>query len=250
MIFEISNKKENSKFHKNNPKETSTDKNINNINKEGTKNFSENIFFKDKNHETLYKEDKFFITRSMINKNTQINISKVFFPENYKKKSNKNSEKPNSSEKNDKNLSSNKDEKKKPSIKKIFLNTNKKILLSSEAKVEAYIDKGIKKKKQLPPVKSNLTVSLNSELARISTIYGKEASFKKFTDNPITNKLYEERNFLGYEMAKINELRDLNVKPKLKPLKLIRESPMKKLTESIFHIKEIETDGIDINEAL
>jgi len=92
-------------------------------------------------------------------------------------------------------------------------------------------------KNKLPAVKNNLTISLNSELSRISVVYGKEVAFKKFTENPVSNHYYEQKNYNAYEVSRINELREVNFRPKLKPLVMVKEPTLRKLSQSIFNIK-------------
>lgn len=190
------------------------------------------------NLETFYKEENFFITKSIINKNTHININKIFFPEKYKKKplniTIKNFDYPN--ENNNNNYKNS----------KVTIETNSNIktdVKASKKKLLPIKNRTIFSKKEFPPIKNNFTISLNNELSRISLVYGKEDSFKKFTENPISNQYFDQRNFLHYEVSKINEITDGNTRPKLKPLVLIREPTMQKLSESIFHIKELEGIG-------
>lgn len=201
--------------------------------------FTQDIIQEDIKEENIIKEDKFFLTRSRINKNTQINITKVFFPEKFKRKPNLSLENVNDSFDPETkklpykiNFHSVKNEKKYP---KTILNPIKKQ------------NNTIYSKNDFTPIKNNLTISLNNELSKISSVYGKEHSFKKFTDNPITNKFYEERNYLGYEIAKMNEFRDIHIKPKLKPLIIPKGSTLNKLTESLFNIKELEPKN-DLND--
>lgn len=195
----------------------------------------------DNKQETLYLEDKFFITKSIINRNTEININKIFFPDKFKKKSIQ------FSSNNEDYYGETEEHKKKH---KLYSYANKNDKKLQKSKLIPLNNKTINEKKDFPVVKNNLTISLNNELSRISAIYGREESLKKFTNNPITNQFYEDRNYLGYEIAKMNELQETNFRPKLKPLVLLREPTLKKLSESIFHIKELQTDHIDLNEGI
>jgi hypothetical protein len=204
--------------------------------------FLKNFLQEDLNQENKIKEDKFFITRSKLTKDTQINIAKVFFPPKYKTESNRSSKKIH-------NLYDIETSNKIPNKINFSLVQNENKFQKNILKPLNTENRTIYNKKEFIPIKNNLTISLNNELSKISSVYGKERSFKKFTDNPITNKFYEERNYLRYEIAKINELRDVHIKPKLKPLVMPKESTFKKLTESLFHIKELGPN-VDLNDLM
>lgn len=209
--------------------------NINNVNK--TKNTfdsdnSEMINFispkvKDfeKSSESFFKEDKFFMTKSNINKNTTINISKKFFPDKYKKKSEV------------ANLEESFKNKSNDSKELINLSVQKKNL--KKPKIYPINHKTICEKKEFPEVKNNLTTSLNKELSRISHIYGTEKSGGKFTSNPIAERHFENRNYYAYEIAKQNELSKVNFKPKLKPL-IQKEPSMHKMSKNLFFLNDMK----------
>jgi len=192
------------------------------------------------------KEDKFFLTRARINKNTQIDIKKVFFPEKFKRSPCMSLEKINNLDDDQEDFS-----RKYPCKITNFYSVRpkKKIpklhLIQNENQNKALYNNN---EKELQPLKTNLTISLNNELSRISSVYGKENSFKKFTDNPKSNQFYEERNFLRYEMTKINEFSDVHIKPKLKPLFISKQPTLNKLSESIFNIIELGSK-VDLNES-
>jgi hypothetical protein len=62
---------------------------------------------------------------------------------------------------------------------------------------------------------------------------------KKFTDNPIADKYYENRNFYAYEIAKQKEFQKVNIKPKLKPLNT-KEPSINMMTKNIFYLKDMK----------
>lgn len=168
-------------------------------------------------------EEQFFLTKSIISKSTQININKKFFPSIKNRIPLKFSPR-----KQQENLDSNEEYKK---AYKFSLNQSpylKLKLISSKTS-------SINNKNKFPVVKSNLTISLNNELSRISVVYGKEDAFKKFTENPVSDHFYEQKNYNAYEIAKINEYREVNYRPKLKPLVMLKEPTLRKLSQSFFY---------------
>jgi hypothetical protein len=227
-------------------------KNIN-INNNNNNNITKNIFEFDgyeimnlinpkkkdmeKSSESFYKEDKFFVTRSNINKNTSININKIFFPEKYKKKSEKEKEKKIN------------EESFKNKFNEIKINSNETFNIDihthtpqknlKKSKIYPINFKTISERKEFPQVKNNLTQSLNKELSRISIVYGNNNSMKKFTENPIADKHYENNDYYAYEIAKQKEFQKVNFKPKLKPLN-IKEPLLFMMSKNIFSLKDMK----------
>lgn len=170
---------------------------------------------------TFYMDEQFLLTKSLINNSTQMSVNKKYFPGVKNRKPMKFSlRKTDLLDLNNKEKSFNASFSKSPNIKLI-----------------PTINFTGKNKTKFPIVKNNLIVSLNNELSRVSVIYGKENSFKKFTDNPLTNHYHEQKNYNAYEIAKMNELREVNYRPKLKPLVMTKESTIRKLSQSIFFLK-------------
>lgn len=200
-------------------------KNTNESNQtEGINFISPRIKDFDNSSELYFKEDKFFVTRSNINKDTSINIKKIFFPNKYKKKSeileiqNKSRDKLNETSD-----YMNEDYRKKKKKSKIYPINHKTIT----------------ERKEFPQVKSHLTSTLNKELSRISNVYGNIKSMKKFTDNPIADRHYENNNYYAYEITKQNEFQKVNFKPKLKPL-INKEKSLSKITKNLFFLNDMK----------
>ncbi len=114
------------------------------------------------NQDSFNKEEKFLSTKSIINKNTEINISKIFFPDKLKKKLIQNSPK-----------TINDDSYKEDSKKNLFSYNNSDKPLQ-KIKLLPLNHKSIFEKKSYIKIKNNFTISLNNELLRKSSIYGNE----------------------------------------------------------------------------
>jgi hypothetical protein len=209
----------------------------------------------EKSTESFYKEDKFFMTKSNINKNTSININKIFFPDKYKKKSDlkilEESFKKELNNSNTRSLSNSLSKSKSKSKIKIKMNenyknkdieVNRKNINRKKSKIYPINHKTILEKKGFSENNSNLTKSLNRELSRISNIYGNNKSMGKFTKNPIADKHYEENNYYAYEISKQNEFQKVNFKPKLKPL-IMRETNLNKMTKNIFFLNQMKIEN-------
>lgn len=193
----------------------------------------------EKSSESFYKEDKFFMTRSNINKNTSININKIFFPDKYKKKSEKEKkiieESMSFNNKNKSTFSNINDTFNFIDVPRKEKNPGPK----KKLKIYPINYKSITEKKEHPPVKSNFTKSLNKELSRISIIYGNNNSMKKFTDNLAADKAYENKNFDAYEIAKQKEFQKVGNKKKLKPLNM-KDTSLYVMSKNLFYMKDIK----------
>lgn len=93
-------------------------------------------------------------------------------------------------------------------------------------------------KKNLPIKMTNITKSLNNQLARISNQYGKPEDLKKFSkENPTSQFYFDLNRYDHYKVSKISENKNI-YRPKLKPLKIEKEKGIEKITNSIFAIRQ------------
>ena len=84
--------------------------------------------------------------------------------------------------------------------------------------------------------------NLNKELGRISNIFGKESSMKYFSENPKTEYYFNRSpNYKIYKNFKVIADKKL-IKPRLLPLKVLRETSYDKLSGSFFNLHKNVND--------